>query len=71
MINTFGFQDRAEVEKDGKKIFVPVPANIMLSQIGAMVPIIITHPKSVIEQLTKEGKIVPQVEVTLFKYIVK
>jgi len=36
-----------------------------------MVPIIITHPKSVIEQLTKEGKIVPQVEVTLFKYIVK
>ncbi|MFH1005286.1 MAG: retropepsin-like aspartic protease [Bacteroidota bacterium] len=63
MINTFGFQDRAEIEKDGKKILVPVPANIVLSRKGAVVPVIITHPKSVIDQLTKEGKTVPQVEV--------
>src|SRR3990172_6675123 len=63
MINTFGFQGRAEEEKDGKKIIIPVPANIILSRKGALVPVIITHPKSISDQLTKEGKTVPQVEV--------
>ena len=63
MINTFSFGGgHKESEKDGKKVFIPVPPPIVLQNGGAIIPIMVSHPKSVAEQLQKEGKNIPVIQ---------
>lgn len=56
MINTIVPQALATIDKDGKKITVPVPPSIILLRQGAQIQIGITHPQSVIEKLIRENK---------------
>ena len=63
MINTFPFGGLKQIEKDGKKVLIPVPPHIILQNGGPVIPVVITHPKSVAEQLIKEGKQVPAIQV--------
>jgi predicted aspartyl protease len=62
MINTFGFGAHQQVEKDGKKIIIQVPPQLVLQNGGAIIPVIITHPKSVAEKLQQGGKQVPAIQ---------
>lgn len=61
MINTFGFGAHQQVEKDGRKIIIPVPSPLVLQNGGPIIPVIISHPKSVSEKLLQEGKTVPAI----------
>ncbi|MCX6252004.1 MAG: retropepsin-like aspartic protease [Bacteroidetes bacterium] len=62
MINTFGFGAHQQVEKDGKKIIIPVSPQIVLQNGGPIIPIVITHPRSVAERLIKDGKQVQAIQ---------
>jgi predicted aspartyl protease len=61
MIITIPFRAIQEVEKEGKKMLLPVPPPFVLQNQGAILPVIITHPRSVAEKLSKEGKTVPSI----------
>lgn len=63
MINTFPFGGLEQVEKDGKKVLIPIQPRIILQNGGPIIPVAITHPKSVAEELLKEGKQVPTIQV--------
>ena len=63
MINTFPFGGVQQIEKDGKKVLIPIPPQIILQNGGAIIPAIITHPQSVAERLIKEGNKVPAIQV--------
>ena len=61
MINTIPFAGHRIVEKDGKQVTIPVSPQLILRNEGAIIPVTITHPKSVSDQLIREGKQVPSV----------
>ncbi|MCX6234200.1 MAG: retropepsin-like aspartic protease [Bacteroidetes bacterium] len=63
MINTFHFGGLQQVEKDGKKVLRPLPPHVILQNGGPIIPVIITHPKSVADQLIIDGKPVPAIQV--------
>lgn len=63
MINTIRYGVKTEAEKEGKKIIVPVPAPFVLNQMGAFIPVTITHPQSIQEKLKQQGKSIPSVTV--------
>jgi hypothetical protein len=56
MINNIKYQGHQNVEKDGNKIRIQVPSNIILQNQGALIPVIITHPQAVAQRLAKENK---------------
>lgn len=62
MIVTIPFGGHQQVEKDGKKVIIPVPSQLILQNQGAIIPVTITHPKSVAQRLTNEGKQIPAVQ---------
>jgi len=63
MINTIRYVVQREVEKDGKKLIVPVPSPVVLNQMGAFIEVTITHPRIIQENFKKQGKSVPTVNV--------
>lgn len=63
MINTFGYNAHQQVQKDGKTILIPVPASVVLQNGGPIIPLVITHPKSVADKLTQEGKQIQAMQV--------
>jgi predicted aspartyl protease len=63
MINTIPFGAAQQIEKDGKKVIIPVPSQIVLQNGGAIINILITQPKSVAEKLQKDGKQIPAIQV--------
>jgi predicted aspartyl protease len=64
MINTFPFGGSIQqIEKDGKKVIIPIPPQIILQNNGPIIPIVITHPKSVADKLIQDGKQVPAIQV--------
>jgi len=56
MINTIIPRVIGTIEKDGKKVNIPIPPRLALLKSGALVRVTITHPKSIIEELAKENK---------------
>ncbi len=63
MINTYRYGGHSEVEKDGRKSIVPIPAPVVLNQMGAFIKVTITHPRIIQENLKQEGKSAPTVSV--------
>lgn len=64
MINTFRFGGSIpQVDKDGRKVLIPFPPHIILQNGGPIIPVIITQPKSVADNLIKEAKPVPAIQV--------
>ncbi|MCX6257776.1 MAG: aspartyl protease family protein [Bacteroidia bacterium] len=63
MIVTIPFGGLQQVEKEGKKILIPIHPGIALQNRGAIIPITITHPKSVAQKLAAEGNPVPSVRI--------
>lgn len=62
MINTFPFGGFQQVDKDGKKMLMPIPPQTALQNGGALIPVVITHPLSVTELLIKENKQAPAIQ---------
>ena len=63
MIVTIPFGGHQQAEKDGKQILIPIHPAIALQNRGAIIPITITHPKSVAQKFASEGRQVPSVRV--------
>ncbi|HEX2968240.1 MAG TPA: hypothetical protein VHO46_03975 [Bacteroidales bacterium] len=61
MITTIPFAAQQEIEKDGKKLLIQIPPAFALQQGGAVIPVTITHPKSVADKLIKDGKEIPSI----------
>ncbi len=63
MINTYRYGGQGEVEKEGKKIKVPLSSQIVLNQFGAFIDVTITHPRIIQEKFQQEGKTVPTINI--------
>lgn len=63
MINTIGYGGRGVVEKDGKKIAVPIPPPVVLRQRGPLITVWITHPRKIQEILKEQGKDIASINV--------
>jgi predicted aspartyl protease len=59
MINTIRYGGHQEVEKDGKKLIIPVSSPIILNQMGAIIEATITHPLNVQEKMKLDGREIP------------
>ena len=56
MINTIRYSGESKVEKNGKKLTVPIPPQSILAIQGAWLKIAITHPPIIQKRLRQEGK---------------
>lgn len=54
---------RQQDDGKGNKILIPMHPSVVLQNQGAIIPVTISHPKSVIEKLTSEGKPTPSIRV--------
>jgi predicted aspartyl protease len=63
VINTIGYGGRGVVEKDGKKIAVPIPPPVVLRQRGPLITVWITHPRKIQEILKEQGKDIASINV--------
>jgi predicted aspartyl protease len=63
MINTFFSPIQPIVsEKNDKPLIIPPPITLQLR--GAIIPVIITHPKSIADELLKQGnKVIPTMQI--------
>lgn len=59
MINNFVFNGNSSQIIDGKNLLVPVPTNIVLKHGGASIPITITHPSNISNQISGNTSIIP------------
>jgi len=64
MIITYRRDGQIEVEKDGVKSTIKTPPPVFLNLNGAFIEVTITHPRSVQENLKKQGKDTPAVSVS-------
>lgn len=63
MINTYRYGGQKQTEKDGKKVIVPVPSQLVLAHMGAFLDVTITHPRIIQENFKQQGQNVPSISV--------
>ncbi len=63
MIKTYRYFAQGEIEKDGKKLRIPIPPSFILNQMGPVIQVTLTHPMNVQEKFKEQGKTVPTISV--------
>ncbi|MDQ1266006.1 MAG: Peptidase protein [Bacteroidota bacterium] len=61
MIVTIPFGGHQQIEKDGKKVIIPLSPQMILQNRGAIIPVTITQPKSVRNKMESEGMSIPAI----------
>jgi hypothetical protein len=59
VINIIKYGGQGTTKKDGKDLTINIPAPFILTQMGAFLDVIITHPRVVQEKLREQGKEIP------------
>jgi hypothetical protein len=63
LINTIRYSSQKAVEKDGRKLTIPVKPQSVLNEMGAFIQVTITHPRIIQEEFKRLGKKIPSISI--------
>jgi len=63
MINNIKYNLQVNVEKDGKQQTQQIHPRIVLNKLGAVLQVVVTHPKIIIDEYQKNNKVAPHLVV--------